>query len=558
MDDVGRRDAEVCQAWQHSRFGYRPRTWWCDPSWVAVRLARASWSSHASGKGLQARFFTQLNSIITGADIEPTSTAGAGLLITFPLGVSLWLKAGRDLSLQPWAGSGSNMSEATGAQSVMAGDRVTLEGFTGVMGNIMLGDGVTVAPGSGALKSCPPGKVMDSKQRLQLGQAGAKVRADHSAEPDRCQCNQTGLRGALRNWKCDLARLQEASRRFSKGEHVPGTLSVALLNQNIALLIHRLAHGLYAKGWKAPARLLSSINRYVFKLTIPPQTCLGPGIWLPHLAGAVIRGSCGKDMTAFAAAWVGSANGPFGDHVHHPIVGDNVLIAGHAGVFDNAVIETGASISRKTNLHDVLAGDKVAVALTSVCTPVEKFELDQREILPFSLPTPAITADADRAARRSYEHRWGPLPLQSRLAVWLFRKSQRAWHDGRKRASRYWWLANAYLTGANLTARSAIAPGLVLVCPAGINFDGAAGAGLTLVGQCFVGGMLTADRTLSDIRFTPRIGEDVLIQPHVTIYGGCEIGDGCVCEPGSIVRERIAENSTVRSSVIRLLARRLG
>lgn len=556
MAEAHSRDAEACRAWQYSYFGYHPRTWWCDPSWIVVRLARASWRNHARGNRIRARLLKQLNSIITGADIEVNSSAGEGLLVTFPLGVSLWLNAGRDLSLQPWAGSGSDMSDATGTLSVQVGDRVILDGFTGIQGEIVLGDDVAVAPGAGALKSCPPGMMMDSKQRFRLGPIEGVDRSGPVTGVAACMCEPAGLGGAIARWKCDLERLRDEARRFSKADEVPGVLSVALLNQNIALLIHRLAHAMHTKGWRVPAGFLASINRYVFKFTIPPGTCLGPGAWLPHLAGTVISGRCGANLTAFAAAWVGSADGPFGDNSHHPVIEDGVLIAGHAGVFDGARVGCGASVSRMTNLHAPLDQDKVAVSVASIMVPFEKFFPEQRDVLPFSLPPAAVVTAGDRDARIRYERLHGRLPMQSKLAVRLFRKSQRAWQDGRKRASRLWWLANAYITGANLTARSAIAPGLVVVCPAGVNFDGAAGTGLTLVGQCFVGGMLTPDRTLCDAGFTPQIGDDVVIQPHVTIYGGCMIGSGCLFEPGATIREHIAANTAVGAPDVRTLARK--
>ena len=551
MPDALARDAQACKAWQLSRFGYLPKTWWLDPSWVCVRLARAAWKASADGSRIRKRLFTQLNSVLTGADVEPDSRIGGGLLVQFPVGVSLWLDAGENVTIGPIAGSGSTILDADRSTAVRAGDNVTLGGFTGVQGSILLGDGCFIAPGGGALKDVAAGQVSDLVRPMRITPTESNgvlssVRASRSS-----RCHHRTFAEAVRDWRADLRRLQSESARFDENASQPGLASLAFTNQSIAILLHRLAHWLWSRGLKRASGIFASINRYVFKLTIHPSACLGSGLWLPHLAGTVIRGAAGKNMIGFSMFYAGNSLGPFGDEDEHPVVGDDVLVAAHAGVFDGAAAGDAARVSRKANCQHGIPSGSTAFAEGSIVKTFETIDVPVRSVREFPLPDMAELRAADRTARQSYEREHGRLPLQSRLAVALFRKAQRALMAGHLRRSRWWWLISSYLTGADIAPRSAIGPGLVIVCPAGTSFDGAAIAGLTLVGQCFVGGVLTADRTLCDPRQTPAFGTDVIVKPHVAIYGGCAIGDRVVFEPGSVIRHDVPSDMTVHPPKLR-------
>lgn len=554
MSDTYRRDAAASKAWQKSHFGYLPRTWWIDPSWVAVRLARATWRYDANGAGRKARFCAQLNSILTGADFEKESRAGDGLLLTFPLGSTFFANVGEDYTGQPLAGLGSTMFSAIRTRPPRLGSGVTMGGLSGCMGDVQVGDGAYILPGVGTVKAVPAGKFADRRypDRSEPIDDVRKTTTKRGGEGERDMDSSKAVNTAWRLWKSDVERTREEARRFNDGSDMGGFVTFALLNSNLALLFYRFSHAFNLKGWNALAAVLTSINRYVFKLTLPPQSRLGAGVWLPHLAGTVIRGETGSHFTAFGGGSMLNSCGPFGDDLEHPWVGNSVMIGAHGGVFDRARIGDDAQISPKTNVHDALPS-RVSVFAKGISTyPIEPFKPMERAHHLFSLPAASIVRQRDRAARGEYEAKHGRLPFQSRLAVRLFRKSQRAWMEDRLRVSRVWWLLSAYITGANISARSAIAPGLVIVCPAGVNFDGAAGDTLLLTNRCFVGGMMSPNRTMCDAVKTPHLGDKVVIKPDVAIYTGCKIGDRVVFEPGAIVREDIPAGTRVRPPGIRV------
>ena len=558
MSDTYFRDAAAVKAWQESRFGYLPRTWWLDPSWAAVRLARVIWKYEAKGSGLKARLCSQLNSILTGADIESDCRVGDGLLITFPLGTAVFLDAGENLTIQPLSGAGSTLLTETRTRSPTLGSGVIIESFSGCNGNIAIGDSAHILPGVGVTKSVPAGMFVDRRYEDRLEPLAYDKNtappggADTHHREDRVP---KALQTALVLWKSDVERIREQARHFCGKHDVGGFAQYALLNQSIALFVHRYSHACHLKGWGMPARLLASVNRYLFKLTLPAQTSLGEGALLPHLPSSVIRGIAGARLNVLGNASMLNSFGPFGPDVDQPRLGDDVLIAAHGGAFDRARIGNRASVSRKTNVHDHLPADVTAFGKGVFTKSVATFAPARRTPQSFSLPPPSVVRERDRAARLEYETRHGRLPLQSRLAVRLFRKSQRAWMEDRLRASRFWWLICAYLTGANISARSAIAPGLVIVCSAGVNFDGQAGQNLLLTARCFVGGLVSSQRTLCETAETPQLGDNIVVKPHVTVYGGCIVGDWVVFEPGSSVREDIAPNTRVQPPGIRIQKR---
>src|SRR5258708_27246980 len=101
-----RQDARRLRRYQLGKFGYVPLTWFLDPGWVCVSLHRFSHLLWDLGWTRGARLLMQLNSLITGADIQPASDLAGGSLISSPCGVNISAKAGESLSVLSLAGLG--------------------------------------------------------------------------------------------------------------------------------------------------------------------------------------------------------------------------------------------------------------------------------------------------------------------------------------------------------------------------------------------------------------------------------------------------------------------
>ncbi len=121
------------------------------PAYICVWLHRISHYMHGRRRFRLARFFWNLNLILTGADIGPSAELQGGLVIPHPAGVLIRGSAGRNLTVLAQAGiSGGLPDVATGEDPSAAptlGDDVHISHQAGVHGAVRIGSGVSIAPG---------------------------------------------------------------------------------------------------------------------------------------------------------------------------------------------------------------------------------------------------------------------------------------------------------------------------------------------------------------------------------------------------------------------------
>ena len=129
----------------------RPDAMRLRPSYLCVFFHRMSHHFYRGGHRYIARLFWHLNIIFTGADIsEPNDLAG-GLLIVCPAGTAIMAKAGRNLTVMPGAGIGSELGRwediGAGPGLPVVGDDVVLEPHGAILGPVRIGNRVRVGAG---------------------------------------------------------------------------------------------------------------------------------------------------------------------------------------------------------------------------------------------------------------------------------------------------------------------------------------------------------------------------------------------------------------------------
>ena len=110
-------------------------------------------------------------------------------------------------------------------------------------------------------------------------------------------------------------------------------LEVALLYPGVhAVWAYRVAHLLWNKGAKLPARMLSQTARAVTGIEIHPGAVLGRRLFIDHGMGVVIgeTAEVGEDVTIFHGTTLGGTSMSKGKR--HPTVGDRVVIGAGAKV----------------------------------------------------------------------------------------------------------------------------------------------------------------------------------------------------------------------------------
>jgi len=111
-----------------------------------------------------------------------------------------------------------------------------------------------------------------------------------------------------------------------------------------AVLVHRLAHGLWRRGFKWPARLLANAARLFTGIEIHPGAVIGRRFFIDHGMGVVIGETAviGDDCTLYHGVTLGGTTWEKGKR--HPTLGRDVIVGAGAKVLGPIDIGDGARI----------------------------------------------------------------------------------------------------------------------------------------------------------------------------------------------------------------------
>ncbi|WP_081581692.1 serine O-acetyltransferase [Pararhodospirillum photometricum] len=124
-----------------------------------------------------------------------------------------------------------------------------------------------------------------------------------------------------------------------------------------AVLVHRLSHPLWARGWRTFARFLSHVAKVFTGVEIHPGARLGRRLFIDHGTGVVIgeTAEIGDDVTLYQGVTLGGTSLLPGKR--HPTVGHGVIIGAGAHVLGPHTVGDGARIgANAVVLSDVPAG----------------------------------------------------------------------------------------------------------------------------------------------------------------------------------------------------------
>lgn len=105
------------------------------------------------------------------------------------------------------------------------------------------------------------------------------------------------------------------------------TLEILLCYPGLhAVVLHRLAHGLWERGWIVLARFLSHLNRFLTGIEIHPGAEIGKRVFVDHGSGVVIgeTAEVGDDVLIYQGVVLGGTSSE--PVKRHPTVGDRVTI----------------------------------------------------------------------------------------------------------------------------------------------------------------------------------------------------------------------------------------
>jgi len=184
--------------------------------------------------------------------------------------------------------------------------------------------------------------------------------------------------GATLRRDIDVARERDPAAR--------STLEVVTAYPGLhALWMHRLAHKLYLRGLRLPARWVSQLSRTITGIEIHPGARIGPGFFIDHGMGVVIGETTeiGEDVTIYQGVTLGGTGKESGKR--HPTVRDGVIIGTGASVLGSVEIGEGAKIGAGSIvIKDVPANSTV------VGNPGRAVVVDGQRVDPETLHHPTL------------------------------------------------------------------------------------------------------------------------------------------------------------------------
>lgn len=127
-----------------------------------------------------------------------------------------------------------------------------------------------------------------------------------------------------------------------------------------AVMLHRVAHALWRRGWRLAGRIVSNLNRFLTGIEIHPGAKIGRRFFIDHGMGVVIgeTAEIGDDVTIYQGVTLGGVSLDPGKR--HPTVEDGVVIGAGAAVLGPFTVRRGARIgSNAVVLKEVPEGATV-------------------------------------------------------------------------------------------------------------------------------------------------------------------------------------------------------
>ena len=162
-------DRERLLDYREQELGWRPSVLWLDVSYQSVALGRLMFLCLSRGHPLLARFFWQLNIVLTGCDISMLSDIGGGFVVARPLCVTIAGRLGQNCTVHGPGGVGGGTGRrddiGAGPGLPVLSDGVELGPGAIVLGPVTIGAGARIGASSVVTRSVPAGAVVPPGER---------------------------------------------------------------------------------------------------------------------------------------------------------------------------------------------------------------------------------------------------------------------------------------------------------------------------------------------------------------------------------------------------------
>lgn len=141
-----------------------------------------------------------------------------------------------------------------------------------------------------------------------------------------------------------------------------------------AIWAHRVAHWLWVRGFRAPARVLAQFTRFLTGIEIHPGATIGRRFFIDHGMGIVIgeTAEIGDGVMLYHGVTLGGQ--VLTQTKRHPTVGDNVTIGAGAKILGPITIGEGSAVGANAVVTKDIPPHSIAVGIPATYRPRKKDE----------------------------------------------------------------------------------------------------------------------------------------------------------------------------------------
>ncbi|MCH6197819.1 serine O-acetyltransferase [Corynebacterium mastitidis] len=177
------------------------------------------------------------------------------------------------------------------------------------------------------------------------------------------------MSGLLATLREDLANARE---------HDPaarGDIENAVVYSGLhAIWSHRVAHALWTRGFKGPARILAQFTRFLTGVEIHPGATIGRRFFIDHGMGIVIgeTAEIGDGVMLYHGVTLGGQ--VLTQTKRHPTLEDNVTIGAGAKILGPITIGEGSAVGANAVVTKDVPAQHIAVGIPATYRPRAKHE----------------------------------------------------------------------------------------------------------------------------------------------------------------------------------------
>lgn len=160
-----------------------------------------------------------------------------------------------------------------------------------------------------------------------------------------------------------------------------------------AILMHRIAHNLWRRGWITTSRWLSQVARWLTGIEIHPGATIGKRLLIDHGMGVVIgeTAEIGDNVTLYQHVTLGGV--ALDAKKRHPTIGDDVVIGAGAAVLGPFTVGKGARVGANAVVLKEVEPGTTVVGVPAMPVGLQDVSEVQKDCFPAYGTLPGASGD---------------------------------------------------------------------------------------------------------------------------------------------------------------------